>query len=376
MLVLSIHSTHGLSRTLLMGLCISFIAGIIDGAPYRQLQALSSRSTTTYSQEAGHNTQLNHHALRKDDDYENDRYDGEVDIYKRMQPSTPPNSLASDPFARYIYEKTLDASNVQATSIRRTIVVGDIHGSLVGFEGFLNKVGFDSLQDSLILAGDLVSKGPQSLEVIDKARALNAKCVRGNHDDKVIRWKGYLDSLDVAQGQASDDKNAQPTTIPADLIENSEHHHIARSLSKEQYEYLLSCPLILTLPKELSVRRIPVYVVHGGIDPRYGIEQQNPWVLLNVRNILQDGTPSRKKSKGDGWADMFNNLHSERIGNGDPGFLLLYGHDASRSLNIKTWSIGLDSGCVYGRALSGYVLETDQVLTASCPDLNISSSKD
>ncbi|KAI8595117.1 Metallo-dependent phosphatase-like protein, partial [Dissophora ornata] len=255
---------------------------------------------------------------------------------------------------------------------RRTIVVGDIHGNLEGFNGFLKKIKYDSSADVLILAGDLVAKGPKSLKVIDKARDLKAKCVRGNHDDKVIRWRGFLDSLSLqelnaldAEDTNLDDDMEQQPHIPSDLDKNSEHYQIARAMSKSQYNYLRNCPLILTLPRNLSIHNIPIHVVHAGIDPRRDILKQKPWVLINVRNLLKDGTPSRKKSDGEGWANAFNEMHGRRSPT-KQDFLVVYGHDAGRSLNVKTWSIGIDSGCVYGRELTGYVVETGKILSVSC----------
>ncbi|KAG0199120.1 hypothetical protein BGX28_007547 [Mortierella sp. GBA30] len=322
--------------------------------------------------------------------------DDDIEAFGAKQPNTPPDSEPSDPFAKYTYEQILVPANLAPTG-GRTIVVGDIHGHLEGFEGFLKQVSFNPSKDELILAGDLVAKGPKSLEVIDRARNLNARCVRGNHDDKVIRWKGYLNSLSPSQKNAleldsesrpqvadvdsapeydEDQPQLQPLaqlgSIPDDLVENSEHHLIAKQMNNDQFQYLLSCPLILTLPPELSVLKVPVHVAHAGIDPRKNIADQQPWVLVNIRNILKDGTPYRKKKKGDGWAQVFNDKHS-KVG---ADFLLVYGHDAGRSLNVKKWSIGLDSGCVYGRSLSGYVVETGQVYTVDCPKLDIEDDED
>ncbi|KAF9335147.1 hypothetical protein BG006_000748 [Podila minutissima] len=320
-----------------------------------------------------------------DDNKDNECKDDNFEIYKTKQPNTPPSSQPSDPFAFYNYQSAL-STNFQGTSTfaRRTIVVGDIHGSLAGFEGFLAQIAYDSSNDQLILAGDLVAKGPESLRVIDKALSLNALCVRGNHDDKVIRWRGYLDSLSAQQLTALDlDSASRPTvadidampeydpdrpdlrplaqlrSIPADLVENSEHHRIAKAMTPQQYQYLAGCPLVLAVPRELSAKKVPVYVVHAGIDPAVGIQEQQPWVLMNVRNLLNDGTPNRQKKKGQGWAKAFNDGSAR-------GMVLVYGHDAGRSLNVKEWSVGLDSGCVYGRALSGYVVETGQVYTVPC----------
>ncbi|KAF8955224.1 hypothetical protein BGZ46_002692 [Entomortierella lignicola] len=348
------------------------------------------------------------------DDYK-EYTSGDVEDYKNSQqvdilrnPVTPPKSLPSDPYAHYIYQEELSLKNF-ANSIdeesndnleyeqrsARTIVVGDIHGNLKGFNHFLENIHFDSKKDKIVLAGDLVAKGPHSLEVIDRAIEINAKCVRGNHDDMVIRWKGFLDSLslqelealendddfseewDEASAEIGADNDSEKqqlritktikTKIPSDLHKKSEHYHIAKNMSKRQYHYLRNCPLILTLPRSLSYKDIPIHVVHAGIDPQRSILKQKPWVLINVRNILNDGTPSRKKSQGRGWANAFNQLHSKRSPK-KQDFLVVYGHDAGRSLNIMQWSIGLDTGCVYGRELTGYVVETGQIISVPCPN--------
>ena len=75
---------------------------------------------------------------------------------------------------------------------RRGLVVSDIHGNLPYFEGLLKQVGF-SERDELILNGDLLEKGPQSLELLRRVMALceqgNVHPVRGNCDgwDAIFR---------------------------------------------------------------------------------------------------------------------------------------------------------------------------------------------
>lgn len=57
--------------------------------------------------------------------------------------------------------------SVPAESLRggRTIIVGDIHGCVEEFRALLEKAKYDREKDLLILAGDLVNKGPSSAEV-------------------------------------------------------------------------------------------------------------------------------------------------------------------------------------------------------------------
>ncbi|KAG0266771.1 hypothetical protein DFQ27_009440 [Actinomortierella ambigua] len=351
--------------------------------------------------------------LKADDDNDDDDAgDSNAEIKAMKQPSTPPKSLPSDPYAHYTYQEDLSLNEEFRSGRskgRRTFILGDIHGSLAGLDGYLRQVKFNTKNDRLIVAGDVVAKGPQSLQVIDRLASLGAKCVRGNHDDKVLRWKGYLNSLSAKESleleadsqmrpMVADAENspaydadvpnisplAQKRSIPADLVQNSQHHQIAKKMTDKQYKYLVKCPLILTLPKEISAKKRAVHVAHAGIDPRRDIKHQEPWVLVNVRNILSDGTPSRKVKKGKGWADLFNNMHHARSKDAqDPqaqeapendirlnhNYMIVYGHDAHRALNVQEWTIGLDTGCVYGRQLSGYVVETGKVISVACPDV-------
>lgn len=65
-----------------------------------------------------------------------------------------------------------------------TYLIGDVHGCYDELHSLLQQVAFDPEQDTLWLTGDLVARGPGSLEVLRYVRSLGnaVRMVLGNHD--------------------------------------------------------------------------------------------------------------------------------------------------------------------------------------------------
>jgi serine/threonine protein phosphatase 1 len=77
--------------------------------------------------------------------------------------------------------------------MRRTFVVGDIHGDLDGLVTVMDKLPPLTEDDTIVFLGDYLDRGPRSKEVVDFVRALpnhtKARIVplRGNHEDAWLR---------------------------------------------------------------------------------------------------------------------------------------------------------------------------------------------
>ena len=180
----------------------------------------------------------------------------------------------------------------------------------------LAEVAYNTHHDHLVLAGDLISKGPDSPAVVDLAMSMRASCVRGNHEDRVLLAYRDLNSHGLAPRRSSN-KAAPPSPGPFDHDrpappekeldgERFEHgdavdRELARSLSRKQIDYLSACPVILKLGYVRGMGELQV--VHAGLVPGVELEKQDPMGVMYMRTMdletlvpspSSDGTPWNK----------------------------------------------------------------------------------
>ena len=128
-----------------------------------------------------------------------------------------------------------------------TYAIGDIQGCYSELQNLLNEINFDERRDELWFAGDLVNKGPKSLQTLRfiKTLGVNAKITLGNHD---------LHLLAVA-------KNIQPL-LKKDTIQEI----LAADDVEELIDWLKSRPLLIT-DDDLNFT-----MVHAGLPPQWSLE--------------------------------------------------------------------------------------------------------
>lgn len=70
----------------------------------------------------------------------------------------------------------------------RDFIIGDLHGCRSMLDTLLEHVGFDAAKDRLFSVGDLVDRGPNSLECLDLLLEPWFYPVLGNHDAMLMAW--------------------------------------------------------------------------------------------------------------------------------------------------------------------------------------------
>jgi len=138
-------------------------------------------------------------------------------------------------------------------------VVGDLQGCLDPLLKLLDRVQFDPTADRLIATGDLINRGPQSLETLRFCMSLGSafKTVLGNHD---------LHLLAIAHGIR------KPT--PKDTLDEI----LGASDRDELINWLQQQPLLLSIDQYT--------IVHAGIPPNWTVSAART-LAAEVEQVLK-----------------------------------------------------------------------------------------
>lgn len=196
---------------------------------------------------------------------------------------------------------------------RNPLIVGDIHGCFFEFLELLKKVDYNPKKHHLILLGDLINRGPYSFKVLQWVRERDIEVITGNHE------RGFLKALERG--------------LPLNPIFRELADRIAEDL-KDWTDWISRWPYF--------IEEKDFILVHGGLVPGEHPSSSDPRRLAYIRTW--DG----KDLGGEEDTPWYEFYKGEK--------LVVYGHWAKQGLKIRHNTIGLDSGCVYGRQLSALLL--------------------
>ena len=266
--------------------------------------------------------------------------------------------------------------------------VGDIQGCFDQLEALLSHVGFQRGSDRLWCVGDLVNRGPQSLQVLRFVSELgpDARIVLGNHE---------LNLVAIAAGV----RELRPQDTVQDVLDATDGPQLIEWLSEQ--------PLLYREPG------IPYTMVHAGLAPQWDVDaaatladevhealtggkragflshmygnQPDRWVdsldgwqrlrfitnaLTRIRyvdgdgrlNLTEAGPPGSQPDSLEPWYES-----KTRSSRGQP---IVFGHWASlqseQALDPVHGVFHLDTGCVWGRALTALRLDDERYFSIPC----------
>jgi bis(5'-nucleosyl)-tetraphosphatase (symmetrical) len=250
--------------------------------------------------------------------------------------------------------------------------IGDIQGCHDTLQQLLAAIRFAPGQDRLWLVGDLVNRGPRSLEVLRWARRLDDRvtAVLGNHDLHLLARHARVTSA------KKQDTLAQVLTAPdaVELIDWLRHRPLVHCEAGHLMVHAGLLPAWSAAEAEQLARdaeaalRGPDWAAF--LQRRKG--ERPPWsndlagearchafldVAVRIRTCRPDGTPEPDYSgppdqAPPGCRPWFA-LRGPRPG--EP--CILFGHWAALGLVLAERHIALDTGCVWGGSLTAVRLD-------------------
>lgn len=266
-------------------------------------------------------------------------------------------------------------------------VIGDIQGCYTEFERLLKLIAFDPAQDQLWLVGDLVNRGPGSLQVLRKVKSLGeaAITVLGNHDLHLLAV-----AAGVAQQQRSDTLD--------EVLQAPDRDELLTWLRQQrmlhvQGEYVMVHAGLLpewTVAQAQSLAREVEQALRGDdyvtfLEKMYG-NTPHQWddaltgykrlrVITNAFSRMRVCTAQGEmqyKFKGEvrdvpaGYLPWF-----EVPGRASAGATVLFGHWSALGLVVRPKVIALDTGCLWGGALTAIRLQDRKLFQVQCVNQNI-----
>lgn len=257
-----------------------------------------------------------------------------------------------------------------------TYVIGDVQGCFASLQQLGTRIGFDAEADRLWFVGDLVNRGPRSLEVMRWVRSLGDRAVTvlGNHDLHLlarlegVRGEGRRDTLDEVLDAPDRDELCDWLAHRPLLFQQSGFVMVHAGLLPQ---WCLVEAAELASEVERGLRSSSRGNLLGAL---YGSEPGTRWEsslsgTARYKAIVGAFTRLRTCTKiGELCADYAGAPGGAPSGcrpwyewEHDRVETVLFGHWAALGLYQGHGVVGLDTGCVWGRSLTAYRLEDGKI---------------
>jgi protein phosphatase/bis(5'-nucleosyl)-tetraphosphatase (symmetrical) len=226
-------------------------------------------------------------------------------------------------------------------------IIGDVHGCFDELCHLLQQLGYQKRQNSYthsddrfpVFVGDITDRGPHSLQtiqlvydmVVDKQTAYY---VPGNHCDKLYRY--FL-------GNKVMHRHGLETTVAEYSALNNREQKRIKHKFMTLYE---QAPLYLQLPEVEAV------IAHAGIKASYiGKTDKKVKSFVLYGDVSGAFYPDGRPIRGD-WAQHYQ-------GND----WIVYGHTPVKTPRFVHKTVNIDTGCVFGNALTAFQLPEEAIVS-------------
>lgn len=262
-----------------------------------------------------------------------------------------------------------------------TYAIGDVQGCFQSLQRLIGDINFDPARDRLWFVGDLVNRGPQSLEVLRYIKSLGsaAVVVLGNHD---------VFLLAVAAGVTA----LRPKDTIHDVLKADDADELLTWLRYQPFHH----------------REGPYFMVHAGLLPQWTIPDAEAlawgaaaalagpdspvflqclfheaphWsaglsgvprlaaaarIMTKLRTCTLDGSvatefsgpPEEAPAGHVPWFQIPHRRNADAV--------IICGHWAALGLHVTDQILALDSGCIWGRHLTAIRLEDRRIFQVAC----------
>jgi bis(5'-nucleosyl)-tetraphosphatase (symmetrical) len=264
-----------------------------------------------------------------------------------------------------------------------TYAVGDVQGCYEELRRLLDVMRFDPATDTVWLVGDLVNRGPGSLATLRYVRSLGERAVvvLGNHDlHLLVVAAGYVrphrgDTLDEVLA-APDREELLAWLRGRPLMHSAQGYALVHAGLLPQWSIADALSLAREVETALQGPHHDDFLRHlYGNQPARWSEALTGYdrlrVIVNALTRLRLCTPDgamefSHKTGMDGapsgffpWFDV-----PGRASRGTP---VICGHWAALGLMQRPDLLAIDTGCVWGRTLTGLRLEDGRLFQLACP---------
>lgn len=273
-----------------------------------------------------------------------------------------------------------------------TLAIGDVQGCYDQLMRLLERAQFDERRDRLWFVGDLVNRGPRSAETVRFAKSLGPGqvTVLGNHDLALLVIAEGIRK--PHRGDTFDDILSAPDRDELlDWLRRQKMMHAGERYAMVHAgllpQWTIAQATALAREAEAALQgpdyREFLSQMYGNDPPRWrddlsGYDRLRVIVnaMTRLRFVTPDGSMNFSHKMGLAGAPAGHLPWYEVPARASRGTPILFGHWAALGLLQREDVVCLDTGCVWGRALSALRLEDGRLFQLDCPELQGAATED